>query len=102
MVKKKDAEGSETSTRSTILETVRSDTATNVLLEFTPHNVSYFKKYASYMSRNAVKPLEDLDNELVTKNPERPPTTAAVAGNFRFSTIPPSSFMKVHNVENCS
>ena len=67
MVKKKEVEGSETSTRSTVLETGRSDTATNVLLEFTPQNVSYFKKYASYMSRNAVKPLEDLDNELVTK-----------------------------------
>ena len=65
MVNKLEMEASETNTRSTIPDVKRTDTAPNLLHDFTPQNVSYFKKYANYMSRNAVKPLEA--NELVTK-----------------------------------
>ena len=36
-----------------------------LLSDLNPHNVSYFKKYASYMNRNSVKPLEA--NGLVAK-----------------------------------
>ena len=37
----------------------------SLLNQFTPQNVSYFKKYANYMNRNAVKPLGA--NELCSK-----------------------------------
>ena len=56
------------STKSTVADGSRSEFRTaqaNLLKDFTPQNVSYFKKYASFMSRNAVNPLEA--NELVTK-----------------------------------